>query len=150
MTGHPPAGHSVETEQIGRLAGLVLSLQGERSRHFNIEAAFPIAFTQDNHMSNANRGDGAEAVGAYKDPKHGGGSSLLPWLLGLLALLAVVLLLLWLFGAFGGDDDNGVDVDDDDQTITQPYDDDADNLGEDDPGDIDTDEGFTPPGEATE
>ena len=91
-----------------------------------------------------------EAVGAYKDPNKG--SSILPWILGLLALLALLLLLLWALGVFGGDDDvdnttldrddNAVIVDDaDDRTFD---DDDAIDI-EDDRGEADMEEGFTPP-----
>ena len=85
-----------------------------------------------------------DAVGAYKN-KGRGTTSMLPWILGLVGLLLVVLLLLWILGVFD-DDVDGVDrtseptgqVDDD-----LPY-------GESDPGGVDTSEGFTPPGQATE
>ena len=85
-----------------------------------------------------------DAVGAYKDPK-GGGSSILPWLLGLLALLVLLALLLWALGVFSDDDD---DLDDrDDGTTINRVDDDSSLDVEDTPGEIDTDEGFTPPSE---
>lgn len=82
-----------------------------------------------------------ESVGTYRDPNGSNrGSSMLPWIIGLIVLLVLLLLLLWAFGVFGGDDDAT-------PTITDPVQTETLDQGAvvDEPGAADVEEGFDPP-----